>query len=149
MVFIRYYTVFNFIAIFALSLGIYYAFMWVAGNMTFFKTYASIAQIHDTPLYFLTIFLCVGLTFSVDLFLTGIKYNIYTSPSDFLRTIVSRKLKVEDHEEEFNAIYSEIRTKIVKEDVQQEIELEQRREQMAAYLERQLGSKAKIKPLAH
>src|SRR5688500_11553096 len=97
MVFVRYFTYVNFICIFGLSLGVYYAFMWIANSVTFFNTYSSMFLIHKSPLYFLTIFLCVGLTFVVDLFLAGIKFNIYTSPADFLRKIVSRGLRIEDH----------------------------------------------------
>jgi hypothetical protein len=132
----RYYTIVNFIAIFVLSLGIYYAFMWIVNGLTFSKTYASITLIHESPLYFLTIFLCVGLTFVVDLFLKGIEFNMTTSPSDFLRKVVSRKEDIQLKEDEFNHIYGKIRTQIVKEDMAREQELERRRELLAQYLER-------------
>lgn len=72
---------------------------------------------------------------------------MFTSPPDFLRKIVSRKLDIADHQEEFNEIYSKIRTKIVQKDMQREKELERKREELAALVERQLSSKAKIKPV--
>lgn len=113
MVSMRYFTTANFVAIFGLSLGIYYAFMWVLGDMTFSSTYASITLINESPQYFLTIFLCVGITFAVDIFLKVIEFEWFTTPSDFLRKIVSRKLRIEDHKEEFNAIYAKIKNKIL------------------------------------
>ena len=78
---------------------------------------------------------------------------MFTNPSDFLRKIVSRKLSIEDHEQEFNEIYGKIRTQIVRDDMAREEELERRRELLAQFVERQMSmtnSKAKIKPeMAH
>lgn len=134
----RYFTYVNFICILGLSLGVYYAFMWIVNGLSFSKTYASITLIHESPLYFLTIFLCVGLTFAVDLFLKGIEFNVNTSPSDYLRYLVSNKMNVDEHEEGFKQIIGKIKTKIVKEDMERERELERRRELLAAYMERAL-----------
>lgn len=95
----RYYTVANFISIIILSVGIYYLFMWVVNYLTFSNTYASIELINSSPLYYLTIFLCVGFTFVVDLFLKGIEFNILTTPPDYLRYLVSNKLSIENNED--------------------------------------------------
>ena len=79
----------NFISIMLLSVTIYYAFVWAGGSLSFSKTYATILEMHLSPLYYLTIGLCVGLCFTVDLFIRGVQFSILTSPSDLLREDVS------------------------------------------------------------
>lgn len=89
MVFMRFYSVWNFVAIFVLSLGIYYAFIWIANLVTISWTYMTIGELHLTHLYYLTVFLCAGFAFFTDYFVTSFKFNFLTTPTDFLRTIVS------------------------------------------------------------
>jgi len=130
----RYFTKYNFIAIFILSIFIYYAFVWACNYFTASKTYATILEMHYSPLYYLTIGLCVMLCFSIDLFYRGFHFNILTTPSDFLRFIKSRNLNLQDHLKQFNEIYAEIKTKYVEEGIKREIELEVRREELARVL---------------
>jgi len=68
MVFMRYYTFWNFLAIFILSIGIYYAFVWTCNWVYISNTYASIVELHKSHLYYLTVGLCVVVCFVVDLF---------------------------------------------------------------------------------
>ena len=75
MVFQRFFTVWSFIAIFLLSMGVYYAFMWACNWVSISNTHATILQLHSTLLYYLTILLCVGLCFSVDLFHRAFIFN--------------------------------------------------------------------------
>jgi len=135
MVQMRYFTKYNFIAIFLLSICIYYAFVWACNYFTASNTYATILVMHHSPLYYLTIGLCVMLCFSIDLFYRGVYFNILTSPSDFLRSIVkSNNLDFKEHMKRFNEIYAEIKTKYVEEGIKREMELEARREELARVL---------------
>ena len=84
----RYFTYWSLLAILVLSLGIYYAFMWVCNYLQATNTYASIIEIHLSALYYLTIGLCIMLCFSVDLFVRAWHFNVWTSPPDFLRALV-------------------------------------------------------------
>ena len=135
----RYFTGYSWLAILGLSIGIYYAFMWACNWLTPSNTYATILEMHKSPLYYLTVGLCVMICFAVDLFLTGVSFNILTSPSDYLRSVVSsgkrslvKDAKDEkDPEEEFNSIYAKIKTYYVQEDIKREAYLEMRREELA------------------
>jgi hypothetical protein len=81
----RYYTAYSWIAILLLSIFVYYAFMWACNWLSASNTYATIVEMHMSPLYYLTIGLCVMICFSIDLFIKAVFYNILTSPSDYLR----------------------------------------------------------------
>jgi hypothetical protein len=107
---------------------IYYAFVWICNYVYISKTYATVIEMHKSPQFYLTIFLCVGFCFMVDLFITSYKFNFFTTPTDFLRTIVAQKKKITDHTREFEQIFAKIRTYYVSEDIKREQELEVRRE---------------------
>lgn len=85
----RYWSYWNFIALFPLSVMIYYAFMWIANIVTISHTYETVGEMHFSPHYYLTVFFCVGTCFIVDLSVTSFKFNFLTTPTDFLRTMVS------------------------------------------------------------
>lgn len=91
IVFTRFFTWFHLIGISFLSLGLYYAYMWVSNFLGFSYTYATIPELHETCLYYLTVFLCVGTTFIVDLFIASFKFTIFPSPSEYLRALINRK----------------------------------------------------------
>lgn len=133
MVQMRYFTWYSWLAILGLSIGIYYAFMWACNWLSPSKTYATILEMHKSPLYYLTVGLCVMICFAVDLFLKGVSFNILTSPSDYLRSVVSSgsRFLTDDGEYEFNAIYAKIKTYYVQEDIKREAYLEMRREELA------------------
>lgn len=130
MVQMRTFTWWNFTAIAILSLGIYYAFVWACNFLEFSNTFATIMEMHRSPLYYLTIGLCVMLCFSVDLFLRGLFFNVLVSPSDFLRNIVSEKLSLQAALPIFEKIYAKIKTQYVEESIRHESELEKRREEL-------------------
>ena len=113
----RYYSYWNFIAIFLLSVGIYYAFVWIANIVWFSNTYVTVYQMHSSPLFYLTVFLIVGTLFVVDLFVTSFRFNFMTTPTDFLRTMVSQKKNIQEHLKEFNSIYAKIKSFYVNEDI--------------------------------
>ena len=54
------------------------------------------------------------------MFVAAFKFNVLTSPSDFLRTIVGKKMNILEHTEEFDEIYGKIRTDIVNKDIKRE-----------------------------
>lgn len=89
MVQMRHFTLYNFIAIIILSVGIYYAFMWVCNYLPLSNTYVTIVEMHLSPIYYLTIGLCVVLSFCVDLFYRAVHFNMLKTPSDLLRQIVN------------------------------------------------------------
>lgn len=68
MVQMRHFTRANWVAILVLSIGIYYAFMWVCNYLEVSWTFATILEMHLSQLYYLTIGMCVMLCFAVDLF---------------------------------------------------------------------------------
>ena len=74
------------------------------------------------------------LCFSIDLFYRGVHFNILTSPSDFLRYIVSCKLDLQEHIKTFDEIYSKLKTKYVEEGIKRENYLEARREELSRVL---------------
>lgn len=87
--------------------------MWVSNRVATSDTYLVVLVLHQSRLYYLTVLLCSGLTFMVDLFYKGVMFNIFTSPTDFLRYLVNNKLSPKDYEGQFNAIYEPIREKYV------------------------------------
>ena len=128
----RFYSFLNLFTIFVLSIFIYYAFLWICNEMTFSHTYATALELHITPHYYLTVLLCTGLCFIVDLFKTSFTFNFLTSPTDYLRMLVNQGKKELSQKEQktFNEIYGEIKTKIVMEDMEKERELDRRREEI-------------------
>lgn len=107
----RYFTGYSWLAILVLSVGIYYAFMWACNWLSPSKTYATIIEMHMSPLYYLTCGLCIMICFSIDLFFKGVSFNILTSPSDYLREIISNGSDLSEKcIREFNAIYAKIKT---------------------------------------
>lgn len=69
-------------------------FIWVMNYMTFDKTYATVVMLHQTPIFYLTVFLCAGAAFCIDFFLAAIDFNLLTTPSDYLRKLVKNKQKI-------------------------------------------------------
>lgn len=112
-------------------MDVYIAYMWVTNYMSFSKTYASIVPLHESYLYYLTILICVGLCIAVDYFISALQFNLFPSPSDFLRTIVKLGYRMEDNEEQFYSIFAKIKTKYVTKSIKREQALEKRREQIA------------------
>jgi hypothetical protein len=74
-----------------------------------------------------TTFVCFG----VDLFIRAVYFNILTTPSDFLRKAVNKKVPVKDIVKRFDEIYAKIKTYYVREDVEKEKANEKKREQLA------------------
>jgi len=152
MIQMRYITGYNFLAIFILSMGIYYVFVWMCNYLPLSNTYGTILEMHLSPLYYLTIGLCVMLCFAIDLFYRSFHFNILTTPSDFLRLVVSKGLDMGQHMKTFEEIYAAIKTRYVEEGIKKELELEVRREELARALafqqQRKLAEKGMKEQLA-
>lgn len=105
---IRYFTRTTWFTIIILSVGLYYAFMWVCNYLQLSDTYESIGEMHQSPQYYLTIGLCVILCFAFDLFGTAFMFNVMPSPPDVLREIASAGRPFEEVKARFDAIYRRI-----------------------------------------
>ena len=132
----RYYNMWNFIALFPLSIIIYYAFIWVLNVFDFSWTYLTIEELHLTHLFYLCVFLCVILAFITDYFVTSFMFNFTPTPTDYLRNIVRSGKRIEDYKKKFDAIYNKIAKHYIEEDMKREEELERRREEMARLVAR-------------
>lgn len=95
MVTSRYFTWFNMISIFFLSLGIYFTYVWASNYTGFSNTYASVPEIFGSPLYYLTVVLCVSFCYIVDIFIESWKFEFRTNPTDFLRKVIKKKKDIE------------------------------------------------------
>ena len=112
MVWERFYSWLNLFTIFALSVFIYYAFIWICDQMTFSHTYVTVLEMHLSPHYYLTVLLCTGLCFIVDYFKTSFIFNFFCSPTDYLRSLVNQGKRVLSDKEmkTFNKIHGRIKT---------------------------------------
>lgn len=93
-----------------------------------------IGVLHTSPLFYLTVLLVGGGTFVIDMFIHAFQFNLQTSPQDFLRKVVSRKVRFEDHKEEFDEIMAKIEKQNVAEDIEREAYLEKKREELGQKL---------------
>jgi len=131
MVYERYYTVFNLLAIVLLSLGVYIGYQWFSNFMTYSYTYAIMDIVYSSPLYWFTVIVCVGAASLVDFFITSYNFNFRTTPSDYLRQIVKAGESYEENQDEFKRIYKERRDHYLRKDMKREEMLEQKREELA------------------
>ena len=130
MVTSRYLTWINLVCIIFLSLGVYFCYIWATNYTGFSDTYASMVVIFTSSHYYLTVTLCVGLCYFVDLFMEAWKFEIRTNPTDFLRKIIHYNQNIEKHDriEKFNEIYYKIKTHYIQVDFQREEKLEEKRD---------------------
>ncbi len=124
ILFERLFNIVNVVCLGLLSIGIYYLFVWVMNYMTFDHTYATIVMLHQTPIFYLTVLMCIGACFALDFFIAALEFNIFTTPTDFLRALVKNKQKIQHHLTEFNMLYQNIFRKYMLEDLELEKKLE-------------------------
>jgi len=62
--------------------------MWGSNYTGFSNTYMSMGTIFSSPHYYLTVVLCVGFCYILDLFFEAWKFEITTNPTDYLRKII-------------------------------------------------------------
>lgn len=101
MVFERYFNWINMISIFVFSLGVYYAYSWIANYLDFSLTQYSIPTIYNSPHFYLITILCVGIAFIPDFFKHAYNFNFNETPSDLLRRIAKKNLDPDNFNDEF------------------------------------------------
>mmetsp|Transcript_36051 Transcript_36051/g.35655 ORF Transcript_36051/g.35655 Transcript_36051/m.35655 type:complete len:117 (-) Transcript_36051:17-367(-) len=63
----------------------------MSDSIQFSYTYQTSVMLHTSPLFYLTVLICVGFTFSIDLFIETVKVNLLGRPSAFIRKEINTK----------------------------------------------------------
>jgi len=114
-------NLFNFISVTCFSLLLYYAYNWGSNYTSISKTYLTSEQLHVSPIFYFTIFLCSGLIFLLDLFYETILVNLMQSPSQYMRKAVNdNKILPEGWEEEFDWLQKKKDKKYTMQDLKRE-----------------------------
>ena len=71
----RFYTVMHWVALFVLSVGIYFAYAWAASYLNE-NLFATLPLTFHTGHFYLTLLVTVGVCFIVDLFFFAFHFNI-------------------------------------------------------------------------
>ncbi len=87
-----------------------------------------------SPNFYLTVLLCTGLCYTVDVFIISFQFNFCTSPADLLRQAFSNKVNLDTIRPKFDKIYSKIQKYYTKQDLKREEFLDKRRDEKAALL---------------
>jgi hypothetical protein len=83
----RSFTIWNMLAFSVTSIGFYVAYMW-ASNYIGDKMDDAVLQAHTSPLYYLSVLLCIGICFSFDYFVQSFNMLAKPNPSEFLRRLI-------------------------------------------------------------
>ena len=95
----RYFTWVNLVSIF-LSLGVYFAYVWISNYLTFSMTYMAIPTTFSTGIFYLTILICATFCYVIDIFISSFTFEILRGPVDFLRKVLSKKRrKIETYDQ--------------------------------------------------
>jgi Phospholipid-translocating P-type ATPase C-terminal len=125
----RYFTWLNLFCIFFMSLGIYFAYVWGSNYTSFSGTYQSIQMIFSSPHYYLSVFVCVSFCYLIDLLIEAWRFEIKTSPTNFLRKLIHLdKHMEEDRLIQFDHIYQKIKRQNIGIDFEREEKLEEKRD---------------------
>jgi hypothetical protein len=108
----RYFTWLNLCCIFFLSLGIYFIYVWGSNYTGFSATYQSIPTIFQSSHYYLSVIVCVGFCFLIDLLVQAWRFEISTNPTDYLRKLIAYE-KDDVNDEYFEGLYERIRKKYI------------------------------------
>ena len=84
-------NLFNILSFTVFSLILYYGYNWLSNYLPFSKTYLTSEQLHESPIFYLTIFLCCGFVYVSDLFYETILVNLVGSPSQYMRRVVNQR----------------------------------------------------------
>jgi hypothetical protein len=87
-------------------------------------------MIFSSPHYYLTVFLCVSFCFLIDLLVQAWRFEIRSSPTDFLRKIIKfdQDINEKGRTELFNRIFLKIRQRYIGVDFEREEKLEEKRD---------------------
>jgi hypothetical protein len=115
------YNIFTFLSFTVFSLLLYYGYSWLSNYLSFSKTYLVNVQLHESPLFYLTIFLCSGFILVTDLFIETIAVNLMGSPIQYMRRVVNAYRELPDNfERQFDRLMLVKEEKFVKEDLKKE-----------------------------
>ena len=117
----RLHNMFNMLSVTFFSILLYYIYSWLSNLTSFSKTYLTSEQLHTSPLFYLTIFLCAGFIFILDLFYESIIVNLLGSPSEYMRKAVNSNKGLPDGwEEEFDRLMKKKEHKYTLQDIAHE-----------------------------
>ncbi len=81
----RFFNWLSFLGFFALSLGLYLAAQWASNGLSLFKSYHTVNTLYHSPMYYLSVLLCVALVFTFDHFIQVWNFHIVRNTSDLCR----------------------------------------------------------------
>ena len=91
----RYITYLHALSFVIVSLGFYLLFMWFTNFVDFGWMQYSVYEAHNSLNFYMTIALTVGICFSLDLAYECYLVLIKTSPTSFLRLLVSKRFTID------------------------------------------------------
>jgi hypothetical protein len=125
----RYFTWLNLFCIFIMSLGVYFVYVWASNYTGFSATYQSIPMIFQSPHYYLTVFVCVMFCYLVDLLVEAWRFEIKTTPTNFLRRLIKFEKGMDsDRQGHFEVIFGKIKMHGIALDFEREEKLEEKRD---------------------
>jgi len=129
MVVTRYHTGFNFFAVFIASILLYIMFMWFTNFWEVSKLHLAVLIAHQSPLFYLTIGLCVTICLVVDVAMEAAGVLIWTTPSQFVRTMIAEKktMQMPKDKAAFAAIIDKTQKRIRRREMKRESQLESKR----------------------
>lgn len=72
-----------------LSVGTYFLYIFLSNYWEATRTYLTIYDIYDFPTTYLVPILMASIAFMIDMFITAVRVNIFTTPTDFLRIMIN------------------------------------------------------------
>ena len=135
----RLFNIFNFIAIFLLSLALYYGYSWVSNYLNFSKTLLTSEQLHESPIFYLTIFLCCGTVLIFELLIETVRVNLMGGPAEYARKEINwNKIIPYYFDKEFTRLLKIKELGFVHQDIRKEKWIVKRRERRMKKLEDKL-----------
>ena len=145
----RLFNLINIFAIIALSLLLYYGYSWISNYMNFSKTLLTSEELHVSPIFYLTIFMCCGSILVFELIIETIRVNMMGSPIQFARKVINSFKEIPDwFEDKFNILFEKSERNFIHQDIIKEKSNEKRREKRMKKMEEELKKKEEEKALA-
>lgn len=141
----RLFNVINFIAIFLLSLGLYYGYSWVSNYLNFSKTLLTSEELHESPIFYLTVFMCSGTVLIFELFVETIRVNLRGSPTQLARKEVNSGRISVWFEQEFERLRRIREIGFVKQDIKKEKWIVKKRERRMKKMEERIKNEEEQK----
>lgn len=138
----RLFNIFHFIAIFGLSLILYYAYLWFSNYMEYSNTYLTAVQLHESALFYLVIFFCTATVAFTDLVWVTTQVNLLQDPAEYMRIVVNNYKKIpEGFEEKYDRLYARKEKQFIKDEIKREKYIYKRRMKRMETLDRKLTIK--------